>query len=77
MQINMFGKCDNCGEQSLPVVEVQDTSSYGSWVGLCARCLQSAQQMLALDPPSALVCSCGSVAGVHCDWCPCANAAGK
>ncbi len=37
----------------------------------------AAQQMLALDPPSALVCNCGSVAGIHCDWCPCANAAVK
>ncbi len=39
--------------------------------------IEAAQQTLALDPPSALVCSCGSVAGVHCDWCPCASTAVK
>ena len=39
--------------------------------------LERRRTMRALDPPSALVCSCGSVAGVHCDWCPCANTAGK
>jgi hypothetical protein len=22
-------------------------------------------------------CNCGSVAGVHCDWCQCYNTAGK
>lgn len=31
------------------------------------------QQERTLDHPSDSVCGCGSVAGVHCDWCPCAN----
>jgi hypothetical protein len=77
MKINMYGKCDNCGEHNLPVIEIQDTSSYGSWVGLCERCLRSAKQMLELDTQSLLKCNCGSVAGVHCDWCQCYNMAGK
>jgi hypothetical protein len=47
MKINMYGKCDNCGKYGLPIIEIQDTSSYGDWIGLCIHCLQSAQQMLS------------------------------
>lgn len=50
-------------------------------VAVCPECIEksdeAAQLRLALDPPSALVCTCAASRVLHEKGCPAGNTAGK
>ncbi len=67
-EINKWSTCDVCNEVREQVVyfEFRD----GLYFEICKPCLEAAQQIFAPDPPLALVCECGSLYGVHKEFCP-------